>query len=712
MCGGPGATLVGLLLLLLDLAQGSTTERSKYLPIVFPEDKPPCSPGLVCRDITLCSPAINQVRSGGRPTICGWNRHVAKVCCPQDSRAGTGRPYTPEFIAFRRPSECGILVVPQVNASVTTKIPKTSLKPATSGAHSPSSTLLPVTAKKSYVYSTTTSHSKADVSAGRRGSVPPTLRGQTEPPVKGQEPPVRGQVHPIRNQEYPAWGQEHPVKDNKPPVRGHEHPVTTHEHPVTTHEHPVKGQAEPPVRGQTQLSGRGQTQPTLRPSANFVYNLGQSTTSAYLTTTPPPYSARSSQPHKSPVAPPGGHVHYSVYQSNQVVSSHNHHQFEYAEFRGTGDRNYVGGPAQHQYWEPPPQGYAANGHGAGGPNDWYSYNTFAKRQAREIRAWGKDARHDGSFSNHVHGKGSGSYDEKKGRRWPSKKKAYAAGHPGTTHRPRRTKRTGKVDARVPDPDLIKAIAPAVSLVVGGQADYNTWPWMAAILMGSELKFLCGGFLINDRYVLSAAHCFQRHRPSQRYGVRLGQIRVDEGRVYHVERFVQHEDYVRREYYNDIALLRLTESVPLALIKPVCLPSAELARSDLVGKEATVLGWGDTMFGGPRSDILQEVNGLPVVPVKQCNESYSKLRGNPFRRGITSEFVCAGLPQGGKDACQGDSGGPLMLDHDGRWTAVGIVSFGYRCGVAGYPGVYTRVSKHLQWIDNNIYMDSIGYNTIV
>nr|XP_037269491.1 clotting factor B-like [Rhipicephalus microplus] len=236
--------------------------------------------------------------------------------------------------------------------------------------------------------------------------------------------------------------------------------------------------------------------------------------------------------------------------------------------------------------------------------------------------------------------------------------------------------------------------------------------MAAILMGSELKFLCGGFLINDRYVLSAAHCFERHRPTQKYGVRLGQIRVDEGRVYTVERFVQHEDYARREYYNDIALLRLTESVPLALIKPVCLPGPDLARSDLVGKEATVLGWGDTMFGGPRSDILQEVNGLPVVPVKQCNESYSKLRGNPFRRGITSEFICAGLPQGGKDACQGDSGGPLMLDHEGRWTAVGIVSFGYRCGVAGYPGVYTRVSRHLQWIDNNIYMDSIGYNTIV
>ncbi|KAH8032907.1 hypothetical protein HPB51_003691 [Rhipicephalus microplus] len=88
----------------LQPVRGSPTERGLYLPIVFPEEKPPCPAGLVCRDITLCSSAINQVRSGGRPTICGWNRHVAKVCCPQDSRVGTGRPYTPEFIAFRRPS--------------------------------------------------------------------------------------------------------------------------------------------------------------------------------------------------------------------------------------------------------------------------------------------------------------------------------------------------------------------------------------------------------------------------------------------------------------------------------------------------------------------------------------------------------------------------------------------------------------------------------
>ncbi|KAH6943916.1 hypothetical protein HPB50_000630 [Hyalomma asiaticum] len=387
MRGGAGATI----LLMLAIAQGSPTERSKYLPIVFPEDKPPCPAGLVCRDITLCSSAINQVRSGGRPTICGWNRHVAKVCCPQDSRVGTGRPYTPEFIAFRRPSECGILVVPQVNASATTKIPKTSTfktstsSGSTSRSTSSSSTRFPSTVKKSYIYTTTTLHTKADANSSRRGSV-------------------------------------------APPLRSH-------------------------------------TQPTLRPSANFGYNVNQRSTSAYLTTTPP-YSARASPPQRqapaaaaavpavsvpvvahpaaahpvaaeavpagrnpAPAPPPapsgGGHVHYSVYQTNQVVSSHN--QYEYTEFQGSsGDRNYIsnGGGNHHQYWEAPPhnqQGYANGGGRAS--NDWYSHNTFAKRQARSIRDWGKKS-HDGAYGNDVLPKKGFSTEDKKRRYdWAPKKKA-------------------------------------------------------------------------------------------------------------------------------------------------------------------------------------------------------------------------------------------------------------------------------------------------
>ncbi|KAH8032908.1 hypothetical protein HPB51_003692 [Rhipicephalus microplus] len=231
-----------------------------------------------------------------------------------------------------------------------------------------------------------------------------------------------------------------------------------------------QGSVAPPVRGHTHT--------TLRPSANFGYNVNQRSTSAYLTTTPP-YSGRASPPQRhvpvtpqrqdpvtpqqkvpvtpqrqvpvtpqrqvpasaaagpvvpvvpaaagvvpaipaaagvvpsvpavrnpAPAPPPapsrGGHVHYNVYQSNHVVSSHN--QYEYTEFRGSsGDRNYVsdGGGNHHQYWEPPPQnqqGYANGGERA--PNDWYSYNTFAKRQARSIRDWGKGSRED-KFTNDV-----------------------------------------------------------------------------------------------------------------------------------------------------------------------------------------------------------------------------------------------------------------------------------------------------------------------
>lgn len=703
-------SLLTFLLAGLSQALASPTSRSKYLPIVFPEDTPVCQEGLICRDITLCPAAIAQVRSGSRPFICGWNRHVAKVCCPKDSRPGEEGPFPSGFIAFRRPAECGILVIPQVNASAraTTANQSTPLKTAASGqfprptySSKRPGVVANSAAPQGFSYNSqahTTQDSRQGVQFPQSAKTYPTLRPSVNYVYNPGQHTTRSYWTTTRS---PAPApQTQPTKGRYPHQYQHQHPGQTQ----TQHQRPQQGYQQ-----QQSSAQQGYQQPQQPPQQQQQ------------------------------------HVQYSVYQNNQVVNSH--HQFEYFEYNSGGSPSYIYGRRQGSHYDEDP-----NPTTTPDPDSWYNYKTFSKRQARDLQD--RRPRRTGKG-----GKGFKDLEELEGGSksiWSSASKEEAAqsglsddviaelkakllrGRPAaggvlrnevawaaktqrskkprwrtlTTQHPRRTKRTGKVDARVPDPELIKALAPAVSLAVGGQADYNTWPWMAAILTGSELKFLCGGFLINDRYVISAAHCFQRPRASQTFGVRLGQIRVDEGRVYRVERYVVHEDYVRREYYNDIALLRLAEPVPLALIKPVCLPGPSLASSDLVGREATVLGWGDTMFGGPRSDILQEVNGLPVVPVKQCNESYSKLRGNPFRRGITPEFVCAGLPQGGKDACQGDSGGPLMLDNEGRWTAVGIVSFGYRCGVAGYPGVYTRVSKHLQWIDNNLYMDSVGYNTIV
>lgn len=99
-------------------------------------------------------------------------------------------------------------------------------------------------------------------------------------------------------------------------------------------------------------------------------------------------------------------------------------------------------------------------------------------------------------------------------------------------------------------------------------------------------------------------------------------------------------------------------------------------------------------GGPSSAKLREVT-LPIWNNTDCEEAYSS-------KVIDSNQLCAGLKAGGKDSCAGDSGGPLMaLGPNRRWMIVGIVSWGIRCGEAGFPGVYTRVNNYLDWITANL-----------
>ncbi|KAG8229092.1 hypothetical protein J437_LFUL009561 [Ladona fulva] len=127
------------------------------------------------------------------------------------------------------------------------------------------------------------------------------------------------------------------------------------------------------------------------------------------------------------------------------------------------------------------------------------------------------------------------------------------------------------------------------------------------------------------------------------------------------------------------------------IAPICLPSERSRDETFTGQRPTVVGWGTTYYGGKESTVQRQVE-LPVWRNEECNRSYYQP--------ITSAFICAGLSEGGKDACQGDSGGPLMLKRGGRWIQIGIVSFGNKCGEAGYPGVYTRVTHYLDWIKQN------------
>lgn len=162
--------------------------------------------------------------------------------------------------------------------------------------------------------------------------------------------------------------------------------------------------------------------------------------------------------------------------------------------------------------------------------------------------------------------------------------------------------------------------------------------------------------------------------------------------YQVQNFRIHPDYDRFIQKNDIAILTLEKKASFtSFVRPICLP--QLARS-YRNSVATVVGWGAIEYGGPSSSKLRQVT-LPIWNNTDCEAAYSS-------KVINSRNLCAGFKEGGKDSCQGDSGGPLMLiGPHRRWTVVGVVSWGLRCGEAGFPGVYTRVNQYLEWIVGNL-----------
>ncbi|EFN86241.1 proclotting enzyme [Harpegnathos saltator] len=234
-------------------------------------------------------------------------------------------------------------------------------------------------------------------------------------------------------------------------------------------------------------------------------------------------------------------------------------------------------------------------------------------------------------------------------------------------------------------------------IVGGRpADPGEWPWIAALFNAG--RQFCGGSLIDDRHILTAAHCVANMNSWDvaRLTVRIGDYNIKTNtEIRHIEkriqRVVRHRGFNAQTLYNDVALLTMNEPVEFTeQIRPICLPSGSQLYS---GKTATVIGWGSLREGGVQPAVLQEVS-IPVWSNSECKLKY----GIAAPGGIVDSFLCAG--QAAKDSCSGDSGGPLMIN-DGRWTQVGIVSWGIGCGKGQYPGVYTRVTHFLPWIYKNL-----------
>ncbi|XP_046741207.1 trypsin-1-like [Diprion similis] len=237
--------------------------------------------------------------------------------------------------------------------------------------------------------------------------------------------------------------------------------------------------------------------------------------------------------------------------------------------------------------------------------------------------------------------------------------------------------------------ILNKLSPVSRIIGGKNVTIDEVPYQVSIqLNGSNI---CGGSIISENWILTAAHCMEY--PISWYTIRAGSsLSTSGGSVISFASYMIHENYSLNSEYgfgiDDIALVELKENLTL---DSTC-ASISLYEQDeeaVAGAQAVVSGWGSLTEGGHSQPFLQAVN-VSIISKSDCNASYITWGGLPYGE------ICAGYPEGGRDACTGDSGGPLTIDG----VLAGIVTWGNGCAEAGWPGVYTEVAYYRDWITKN------------
>uniref|UniRef100_A0A3Q4ADY0 Coagulation factor IX n=1 Tax=Mola mola TaxID=94237 RepID=A0A3Q4ADY0_MOLML len=244
------------------------------------------------------------------------------------------------------------------------------------------------------------------------------------------------------------------------------------------------------------------------------------------------------------------------------------------------------------------------------------------------------------------------------------------------------------DAEVP-------LRPRLRIVGGDVVIPGEIPWQTALIIRSSGKVFCGGTILSDRWVITAAHCLLEVQGA--FYIRAGEhtlnLHEDTEQNYEVLEQHIHPRYNSSIslYNHDIALIYLKSPIAFSTtVRPICI--GPRAFTEYLVKEyspATVSGWGRTRFLGVTAETLQKVQ-VPFTDQTECKLSSSS-RITPF-------MFCAGYYDEAKDACQGDSGGPHTNSIHATWFLTGIVSWGEECAKEGKYGVYTRMSLYYHWID--------------
>ncbi|XP_070690474.1 tissue-type plasminogen activator isoform X1 [Pempheris klunzingeri] len=248
--------------------------------------------------------------------------------------------------------------------------------------------------------------------------------------------------------------------------------------------------------------------------------------------------------------------------------------------------------------------------------------------------------------------------------------------------------------------------PAFRMFGGRESDITEQPWQAVInvYQARHKKHFhrCGGVLIDSCWILSAAHCFEDKAKAEKLEVILGRTFRKQNssgeQIFKVEEYWIHEKFDEETFDNDIALLKLKTDIGICAVNspevlPACLPDRGLVLPDWT--ECEISGYGkDSEFAAEYSERVKR-GYVRLWPEERCVPDV--LSG----RTVTSNMLCAGDTRGLDDACKGDSGGPLVCRSNGKMTLMGVISWGDGCGQKDKPGVYTRVTHYIDWINDKI-----------